>query len=621
MEGGGTGRSGARRAGRLGLVLLAHGLLAFCLTYPMALRLHTHVASSGGGDKLMYAWNFWWLRYSLCELGVSPFFTPMQYHPTGTSLALHDMAYFWSLLSVPLQTWAPPITLLNVFMLASFPANGLAFYVFAREVTGEHWGAFAGSVVFAYCPYFLSRMEVGHVSLLGAFFMPLCLLMLWRYAGDPRLRHLVKAGVFFALGTLTHYYYGALLALSLAAFAAYQAVALARRGGVRALRRFALHLAALGAVAGVLLAPVVVPMGLALARGEYDRSAVRSGPAYMGQSNADLVSYFIPDPLFANWRGYTLFPEWNRDLDDFRRSFLGNLTEKSVYPGWVGWTAVLATLLSARLRRRHAVWLLVLGVGFVWSLGPSLDVAGERFLDGWLPAGLLYAVPVLNQMRATSRMAVLVALACGVMVAGGVAALREGRRRAWATPIAVAAALVAALEFWPATSTFIPQRSLASPFFEHLRIDDRHYAVLDVPVDFRDARGGGERYLYAQTIHQKPIVGGYVARETRDALRTRRTSAFLRAVEQRAYRKDRRLRLGEEGLADMVPTLERLGIRYVVLHKALLDHMSRHKDESERVARWLEQVLPPPVYEDDLVRVYEYGGVGRPPGERPRAGS
>jgi hypothetical protein len=159
--------------------------------------------------------------------------------------------------------------------------------------------------------------------------------------------------------------------------------------------------------------------------------------------------------------------------------------------------------------------------------------------------------------------------------------------------------LLTAVEFAPRRTFVFARSDSLSPFYGQMASDAEEYAVLNVPVDFSGALGGGDLYSYAQTVHQKPIVGGYVSREPTDVFTTLRESPFLQAIRHRQYGEDRRLRLSSEGLQDMPVTLERLGIRYVLVHRTELQRV-----EWERVTRWLERGPLQQVYQGTQLRAY-----------------
>ena len=120
---------------------ILHLIITFIITFPSLILFHSHYIGGPRGDKFQFIWNFWWMKYSIFDLHRLPFYCNMQYHPTGVSLALHDMTYFWSTLSIPFQTFFERGIILNIFLILCFPLNGMAFYHLAKEITKDHRGA------------------------------------------------------------------------------------------------------------------------------------------------------------------------------------------------------------------------------------------------------------------------------------------------------------------------------------------------------------------------------------------------------------------------------------------------------------------------------------------------
>jgi hypothetical protein len=193
-------------------------------------------------------------------------------------------------------------------------------------------------------------------------------------------------------------------------------------------------------------------------------------------------------------------------------------------------------------------------------------------------------------------------LGAGVLVAALVAHARTLRGETFAAGATAACIALAVLEFVPRPIAHFPYDRWLSPFYARLAADStRDYAIVDVPVDFRDPRGGADIYEYAQIVHRKPMVGGYVSREPRAVFRTLDASAFLQSLQQRAYADSPELELGDAGLADAERTLDRLGIGWVLVHRPLLP-----ESEWLRVNRWLARVMGPPSYEDRWLSAYRW---------------
>lgn len=575
-------------------IILLHLSLTSLMTWPAIIQFDSGVFGGPRGDKWVYIWNFWWFKYSLTELHQLPFFTGMQYYPTGTSLALHDMNYLWSLLSIPLQSYLSLGTILNIFMLSCFTLNGLSFYACARRITQSPVGSLVGSVLFAYCPYFIGRFAVSHLGLLSAFFIPPFFLMLCRYHQEPSRKYIALAGLFMALTTLCHFYYGTILLVIFLSCGAYLLVAKKDRHGVR---QITTHFIQALLIIGIILAPVAIPIATQLARGDYDSDSAQ-GYKYLEANSADLGGYFLPDYTIAEWRGYTLLPNGLNFSNTLREALSGNPYEKTVFPGTASWVFLLAALLIPTIRKSYWPWIALSLLSFIWTLGPTLFFKGQPYLEGMLPSRFLNFIPVLNLLRTPTRFSFFIPLAAGILLAATLAHLsKRSLLLSRLTALTVLCWIV--LEFVPTTQALIPKPTFVSPFYSAMRQDPSQYGVLNIPADFFGARGGGDIFEYAQTIHEKPIVGGYIARTPKYVLSTRNNSPFIQAVEHHEYDQDPRLRLSPEGLADIKNTLESLNLRYVIVHRPLVD-----RNDWQSLTTWLEKGLGPPVYDDQWIRVY-----------------
>lgn len=575
-------------------LILLHISLTALMTWPVITQLNEGVFGGPVGDKWVYIWNFWWFKYSLVKLHQLPFFTGMQYYPTGTSLALHDMNYLWSLLSIPLQSYLSLGTILNIFMLSCFTLNGLSFYICARRITQSAIGSLVGSVLFAYCPYFIGRFAVSHLGLLSAFFIPPFFLMLWRYRQRPTATHLVLAGLFVALTTLCHFYYGAIL---LAIFLSYGAYLLVTKKNKCGFSQVLAHLLLTLLLIGVVLSPVTIPVISQLAKGDYDSSSAQDYK-YLEGNSADLTGFFVPDFTIAEWRGYTLIPNGLNFSNSLREALSGNPFEKAVFPGTASWVLLLAAFFIPAIRKHYWPWIVLALISILWTLGPTLYIKGHPYLEGLLPLRFLHTVPLLNFLRTPTRFSFFIPFSAGIILAATLAHISQ-RRPLLAQLTAFALLVWIVLEFVPTSQVLIPKQTFVSPFYSVIRQDPTPYGILNIPADFHGARGGGDIFQYAQTIHEKPIIGGYIARTPTYVFNTRDNSPFLQAVEHHEYEQDQRLRLSPEGFADMNKTLESLNLRYVIVHRPLVRY-----EEWPLLTSWLAKGLGAPVYEDQWIQVY-----------------
>jgi len=578
---------------------LLHLVVTFIITFPSILSFHSHFIGGPRGDKFQFIWNFWWVKHALFNLHRLPFYCDIQYYPTGVSLALHDMAYFWTALSIPLQYFLDPRIILNLFLILCFPLNGLAFYRLAREITKDHRGAIAGSLIFAYSPYLIGRFHVCHIQYLGVFFIPLFILELWRYHHSPRTIFLIKAGIYLSLTSLISYYYGVALTLILLSFLFYQTISSKTRwADPRYWRKIVFQILIMIALIGSIMSPFVIPTLIQLNRGDYQ---LKQEPLNnLEENSGDLVAYFVPDAtIIATWKGWFLFErgiQWARKIN---ASLSGNKLEKSVYPGWISWITIGMALGLRNFRKRNWPWILLSIFFWIFTLGPTLFVAGKPYLQGLLPWGIFTMIPVLNIIRGPTRFACFITLGTGMLLAAGIALLKEKYNPRVYKTATILITILIIIEFLPLPTSLTANNVFLSKFYRDLQNDQRNFSILNIPTDFTGATGGGDIYVYTQTIHQKPIIGGHVSREPEYALKTLHESAFLQAVALQMDKGDPQSPFNNDGVTDMPETLRRLKVGYIIVHKSLLT-----ENEFRRVVMLLEQGIGSHIFEDQWIRVY-----------------
>ena len=183
----------------------------------------------------------------------------------------------------------------------------------------------------------------------------------------------------------------------------------------------------------------------------------------------------------------------------------------------------------------------------VLSLGTRITAKGRVVLDS-APYTLLYRfVPGFDALRVPSRFAMLVAFCLAGLVAIGVAAIGDDRRRRL---VALVAGTLIALEFVPApfpingNSTTYARADLASlpdvlesgagapPVYRFIASLPSNTAILELPL--------GEpafdiRYMFYSTLHWKPLVNGYSGGEPSDYELLETSLQDVRARPDRAW--------------------------------------------------------------------------------------
>ncbi|GAB4340666.1 MAG: hypothetical protein Kow0099_16800 [Candidatus Abyssubacteria bacterium] len=556
------------------VVLLAYGLVTAVMTYPLAVRLNqlpvdvTDPANHFNRDSFIFLWNWWWLKHSLFELHVSPFFSTYLYYPHGTSLVFLPFTGVYGVLSLPLQ-WIlgseqGTITAYSMFVLCSFVAAAYGMFLLAREVTSNAMGAFVAGLIFSFC-----ANRIWNLSALNLFcfefvvFFVFSLLVLLKRPGiRPGMGTGAAAACLF-YSSLEYSLFTSLLAGLLIAAYVFNG-----RRDRNYLRTLGIHGAA--AVATFLL--LAAPFLYALAS-----FALKSGlsSATMGLDSAtafsnDALSFLIPGFYQRFYDGFISFEYLYAKGIDWRviglKSFLG-------------YTAVALAIIGAAKAQGKGrfFWLFVVVMFLILSMGPYLHVGGTVYRNVPLPYLFLYqSVPFLHVARAPERMIVLVMLSLAIMAAFGVKAI-AGERRGKGLAIAAAASVLVIIENFAAPLK--PARLPIPDLFRTMAREDATYAVLNIPTE-EDMRPIS---MYFQIVHQKPMLGGQVPRRSKGADTLFEEDVFLRAVTNgklAEYYLDRAALSQIESNLEMTRLrLLEHNVRYIMLHTW---HMSPRDEDIAR---------------------------------------
>lgn len=540
---------GARQAVRRGLGFgLGYLLLALLFTWPAPLTATTRTLGLPG-DALTNVWNVWWTHQALFVRGQSPFHTDLLLHPEGADLWLHTLSPLNAVAGACLVPLLPLALIYDLLVWLHLVLAGLAAAALSRRVSGSEPGAFVAGAVFMLSAWHAAH--AAHLNLVSTAPLPLALLALLRGAGSERpLRWgLLAAGAIAAAGLLDAYLF---MFAGLAAATAVAALAVER--GART-RRHALA----GAAALLLPLLVLAPLLLRMVRAAAVPQQNTHDPLAF---SADLLGFLIPGPISA-W-GAPFAPVWSR--------FSGNELELATFVGPLTLALGLFGLwrgVAAQPARRVLVALLLLG--FLLSLGPTLQVLGVRTgVPG--PYRLLVTLfPPLSMAGVPVRFALLCDLSLAVLAGAGVARLAAGRPRRAALGLAALAVGLRLVEQLP-VSPFPTLGTGVPGLYAHVARDERAVAVLDLTTLEDQALP-----LLHQTVHRKPIVGGYLARTPRSYIQTTLRTPVVRQLVLRTRIDDLRARATPAQVAagiELAPAelaaerndshLRRLGVAWVV---------------------------------------------------------
>jgi hypothetical protein len=482
---------------RAGLAFAVYCALALVLFQPWLAQFST-VLLGPPENNLQDFWNVW----HAARTHFSGFFHAAGLRfPDGTNLNYHSFSYPHVLVVGLLADWLGSdrgglIWLNNAALFASFPLSGVFAFLLVRRFVPNTWAALIGGFIFAFNPWHVAQaMHHAHVTHIE--FVPLFVLAYLNGLERKSLVWLAGAAVAGALAALSCWYF----LFYDAYFVLFHALYRWRRNSER-LRGWSLKAPAI-ALGGtvLLLTPLIVPMLM-----------LTGGVEHPGGTDA-----FVADlEAFVAFPTTHVFADWSASFWARAHKWTSNNTfEGAAYLGLVN----LALLVWLWRRRRqdsqahYLVW--VIGVFAVLAMGDCLHAFGFDTLIP-LPGIIPNHLPLFSQVRTPGRSMVMVFLFLGVAVAYGLTLLAERwRDQRWVKPALAAIALLIVVDFVPVHLEYTDARCSAGLAII-ARDSEPGFGVTNLPL-----HDNGDRSMFEQTCHGKPVTEAAISRSFRPPLSER----------------------------------------------------------------------------------------------------
>jgi hypothetical protein len=579
---------------------LGYFLVSLIATWPLVIHLRGWVP--GWGDWGQNLWALWWTRQALLNLGQSPFFTDYLFHPEGVTLLFHPLDVSDGLLTIPLYGLFGGDVAYNLIILLSFLLGGWGTYLLALYLTGRRVASFVAGLVFILSPYHLLRIDLGHLNLSTLQWIPFFTLFLFEYVRRGTKHAAVLAVLFLVLNALNSWYYVAYCSMFALVVIFYPfdrplfSPTVNQSGGSRAVSRagrpqrrslLGLRLARVGlilVVSLIILSPLLVPMVRLLG------STALVGAHNPLRHSVDLFSLWVPGPP-STWAGW---------FEDVWISYAAQNREPGA-SAYLGYSVLALTILGifGRRWRPQVLWWLAVAVGAtLLALGPRLQIDGQ-LLGISLPYGWLATLlPLVSITGIPGRLVVITSLALAILATFGLATLTDGlltrrpmrlwndrRQKTFAVGLAAVVGVLLFLEYLAVPLRL--SRTELDDFYRAIASDAEDFSILDIKWD-------ANFLLHAQTVHGKPLVGGWLAR-----LPEAQATYLNQGGLDKSFLF---LLLGPEGSS----LSERTAVRSAV-RNALAERKVRYIIDHNRTAQpWLEQYLGwSVIYEGDDIVVFE----------------
>ena len=564
--------------------LAGYVLLALAFSWPLPLHLDTHLTGPIGGDTGVYVWNQWVFRHEVLNEHLPLFTREIFSLSRPANLSLHNYTIFQDLVALPLVGTLGGVTTFNVVYLLMIVITGYATFRLVCHVTQRPFESWLAGAMFSWSPYLATR-GTGHFSLVAAAPLPVFALLLLKCEERPNARDAVALGATVCWAATTDPYYAVYCVMIACVFVAVQAirardplrrcavprtidvllacvagftVALLISGGwqypvlgrhltahglytpmllltllvlVRAacpyrhaalsidraqIVRFA-RVGSVGAlVSVVMLSPVLYAVGIRIRDGGFESSQIRWRSSPPG---VDLVSFLLPNP------NHPLAPEairaWLTPRPD---QYLENVASIPI-------VALLAIAVAIGAGWRPArIWIAITATFALLALGPFVHLAG---FNTHTPGPWAFAryLPLIGLARTPGRLSIVVALGVSVLFAGALTHLGDHwpqRRRLLLTCVTVAMLFELLPVPRPLYSASVPA------FYARVAQDPADVRLLELPVGLRDGTSSvgnfTARSQFFQTVHGKPLIGGYLSRVSRARIAQLRSDAMLDAL-------------------------------------------------------------------------------------------
>jgi hypothetical protein len=260
------------------------------------------------------------------------------------------------------------------------------------------------------------------------------------------------------------------------------------------------------------------------------------------------------------------------------------------WPAYLGLVPLILTaiaLIWGKRRRQILMWFTI-GVLFVLlSLGPVLRFNGQTYENIRLPAGYLSWFPPIRAVGRPDFFVIGLLLPLAVCAAYGFDRLITALDNKRVAKYVLTALLTGLLlfEFWNGPYPF--RRAQVNPFYQQLADEEGQFAIIPLPM----GRQKVKLYLYQQTIHQKPIAAGVIARTPKEALDYINDNYLLNR-----WRRLGELECNDKSMPAIQDSLDQMvkdGFRYVIVH---------NRDNANKVFSPYFPVTP--VYQDNELSVY-----------------
>jgi len=477
-------------------ILLIYFVLSIYLTKPLLFQLNSGIVGFGGGDPLQSVWNFWWIPHSLFTLHKSFYYTDYLFYPIGTSLAYHSLSVANVLISLPIRILTNLKITYNFMIFASFFLSAFSMFLLAEYLTKNRAAAFVAGLVYGFCPY--RYMHSVHINLLSMQYLPLAILFLLKLYKKPNKKYAILTALFLFLNALSCWYYMQIFFFFFAIFIIYVLATNRKWSNLKIkLKYFGLMLL----IFSIAISPFIYPM----IKENLTTNYLKMHQYTWALEGADLKTFFTPSVYHPFWENYV--------SDEYERLFFSNepqwmILEKINYVGFAVFLISIYAIIFVRFKYK-ILWLISAIFFFILTMGRYLRIDHQKIIT--LPYYFFKYLPFVNSSRFPARFYVMLILLLAVIFCFGFSSLMKKLKNKSIIYSSLGFVLISFVVIFEFLSLPINIHNPEYPEeYNVIKEDQGDFAIIELPfiLSWKDPIS-----MYRQTIHNKKIVDGYIARE------------------------------------------------------------------------------------------------------------
>lgn len=546
-----------------------------------------------GVDIWNNVWKWWWTKYAF-ENNLNWLQTDYIFYPYGVNVGKESLftmlvAYIFQFLDY-VQIW-------NMLWITGFIFGGYGAFLLSYHFNKNFLASIAAGAIFTFSTYHTTQ-AVSHIDLAFITWIPLSILFLFKMTETNSKINAILAGVFLFLAVFTQLTYAFVMVVFVMLFLIIYFI---RKKNIST-KTFSINFLITGIVFFLLSGPLFLTVSSTLNEEPYERPISEINLYSASLENAFLIPsslhsiHKISEHSFAD-SIYAVFGTSYQQVQMEQVIFLG------ISP------LVLSGIALVWFRDKHFVfWIIILAVFTILILGPELKFLNE--LTGYeLPGKILYdLVPGWDFNRVPARFVVILTLSLAILSSYAISGIMKKHFKTNKKIIIFGniVLFLILLEFatvpYPTTAYAIPS------IYETIKNDSGNFAILDAPTGSLGYLGlqSDPLYQYFQTVHEKPIYGGWATRPSVESQRFMESyflfQFFYPAITDDIVKQD----LNDVGIS----ILNYYNIGYVILHKDTeLEHLDQHIRTIfiPKLKQQMNQIMneDSPFYEDSKLVVYK----------------